>query len=142
MASILGANESWDVALKNKSVFHPPLLVFYPLFGLNMWYLNVQIRFSINSAHKIGGKKPVRVVKNFCISKYEHSGFFCAKNHSKNHYHILKTRENSHQWSATILKQWKKYFWKSDFWKFEIFKLFLASKWWNLIDGYFHEFLI
>ena len=60
---------------------------------------------------------------------------------TKNHCHILKTRENSFQWSATILKQWKKYFWKIDFWKFEIFKIFLASKWWHFIDGYFHEFL-
>ena len=66
----------------------------------------------------------MREVKNFCISKYEYSAFFCTKNHC----HILKTRENSHQWSATILKQWKKYFWKIDFWKFEIFKFFFCFK--------------
>ena len=76
-------------------------------------------------------------VKNFCISKYEYSAFFCTKNHC----HILKSRENSHQWSATILKQEK-------FWKFQIFKnqffkniFSIASKWWHFIDGYFHEFL-
>ena len=34
MALILGANESWDVALQNAKVFYPPLLVFYPLFFL------------------------------------------------------------------------------------------------------------
>ena len=43
----------------------------------------------------------MRGVKNFCISKYEYSAFFCTKNHC----HILKTRENSFQWNATILKQ-------------------------------------
>ena len=79
----------------------------------------------------------MRGVKNFCISKYEYSAFFCTKNHC----HILKTRENSFQWSATILKQER-------FSKFKIFKnqffkniFSIASKWRHFIESYFHEFL-
>ena len=40
------------------------------------------------------GKKLVRGgVKNFCISKFEYSTFFCTKNHC----HISKSRENRSQ---------------------------------------------
>ena len=70
------------------------------------------------------------MVKNFCISKYEYSAFFCTKSHC----HILKTCENSHQWSATILKQKilkVSNFQKSIFQKyfFHCFKM-VALHWW------------
>ena len=84
--------------------FTPPLLLFYTFFFW-VWIWNVlyfQNRFSMSFLRKKRGKKLVRVVKNFCISKYEYSAFFCTKNH----YHILKTRENRYKWKRLSKRFW------------------------------------
>ena len=76
----------------------------------------------------------MRGVKNFSISKYEYSAFFCTKNHC----HILKTRENRCKWNSTILK----YRWDSTLiLKISSSIFYLSLEWLNFICIYFHEFL-
>ena len=76
----------------------------------------------------------MRGVKNFSISKYEYSAFFCTKNH----YHIVKSRENRCKWNSTILK----YRWDSTLiLKISSSIFYLSLEWLNFICIYFHDFL-
>ena len=103
-------NDSWcklklRCCSKRCKSFLPPSTSFLPPFLL--WILVIcMLKFDFQWVFyvKKGGKKLVRGVKNFCISKYEYSAFFCTKNY----YHILKTREKRCKWNSTILGyEWK-----------------------------------
>ena len=71
--------------------FLPPSLVFYPNFFHVKYRQKLQKlifqKFTWRSLSKKWGKKLVKGVKNFWVTKYESSASFCTKNHLK----IFKT---------------------------------------------------
>ena len=124
-----------EMLLQKMHQFFTPSPVFYAPFLLSILVI-CMLKFDFQWVFyvKKGGKKLVRGVKNFCISKYEYSAFFCTKNH----YHIVKTRENRCKWNSTILK----YRWDSTLiLKISTSIFYLSLEWLNFICIYFHKFL-